>query len=92
MNEFDRLYKISLRLKEQYPPGTRVELIDMNDSHAVPPGTRGTVMTVDDMATIHPIWDNGSTLGVAYGEDHLRKLTQEELEEEQLEDNLEMEM
>jgi hypothetical protein len=35
-------------------------------------------------ATIHVNWDNGSTLGVAYGEDHCRKLTQEELEEEQL--------
>ena len=37
---------------------------------------------VDDMGTIHPQWDNGRTLGLIYGEDSFRKLTQEELEEE----------
>ena len=87
MNEFDRLHRIAERLRGQYPEGTRVELVDMCDIHAVPSGTRGTVSCVDDMATIHVDWDNGSTLGVAYGEDHCIKLTQEELEEEQLSDN-----
>ena len=84
MNEYDRLNRIAKGLRERYPAGTRVELIDMFDERAVPSGTRGTVSGVDDMATIHVDWDNGSTLGVAYGEDHCRKLTQEELEEEQL--------
>ena len=41
---------------------------------------------VDDIGSILVDWDNGSTLGVAYGEDHCRKLTQEELEEEELSD------
>ena len=87
MNEYDRLNRIAKGLRERYPAGTRVELVDMCDIHAVPSGTRGTVRCVDDMASIHVDWDNGSTLGVAYGEDHCRKLTQEELEEEQLSDN-----
>lgn len=57
------------RLKEQYPEGTRVVLVQMNDTQAPPPGTKGTVMAVDDIGTIHVKWDNGSSLGVAYGED-----------------------
>ena len=36
------------------------------------PGTKGTVVCVDDIGTIHVHWDNGSSLGVAYGEDRCR--------------------
>lgn len=68
MNEYDRLYRIAKVLRESYPQGTRVEPVDMNDAHAVPSGTRGTVRGVDDMATIYVVWDNGSTLGVAYSQ------------------------
>ena len=57
------------RLKERYPQGTRVVLVQMSDIQAPPPGTKGTVLAVDDIGTIHVKWDNGSTLGVAYGED-----------------------
>jgi hypothetical protein len=35
-----------------------------------------TVLCVDDMATIHVAWDNGSGLGVAYGEDYCRRIEQ----------------
>ena len=71
------------RIKEMYPKGTRIELISMNDPYApVPPGTRGTVEAVDDLGTIFPLWDNGRTLGVVHGEDSFRKLTQEEIEAE----------
>ena len=41
------------RLREQYPQGTRVELIRMDDPQAPPVGTRGTVTAVDDIGTIH---------------------------------------
>ena len=34
-------------LKEDYPRGCRVELIDMNDVQAPPPATKGTVSFVD---------------------------------------------
>ncbi len=73
------------RMKQNYPPGTRIVLEHMDDPYApVPPGTRGTVQVVDDMGTIFPKWDNGRFLGVVPGEDSFRKLTQEELHEEDL--------
>lgn len=62
------------RLKKQYPPGTRVELIRMDDRQAPPTGTQGTVTGVDDIGSIMVSWDNGSSLSVVYGEDSCRKL------------------
>lgn len=69
-----------------YPPGTRIELISMDDPYApVPSGTRETVDHVDDASTIHMKWNNGGRLGVVLGEDSFRKLTAEKLAEEQAE-------
>ena len=63
------------RLKEEYPAGTRVELIEMQDEdRKLSPGELGTVIGVDDIGTIHVNWDCGSSLGIAYGEDHCKKL------------------
>lgn len=63
------------RLKQQYPVGTRVELVRMQDEYRnLAPGEKGTVTGVDDIGTIHVNWDCGSTLGVAYGEDMCRKI------------------
>ena len=61
-------------LKDWYPAGTRVKLVEMNDIQAPPIGTLGTVMYVDDIGTIHIKWDNGSTLGAAYPEDRVSKI------------------
>lgn len=47
------------RLRKQYPAGTRVELIRMEDEQAPPIGTRGTVVGVDDMGSIMVAWDSG---------------------------------
>ena len=66
-----------------YPPGTRIELIHMDDKWAVPSGTRGTVDYVDDAGQIHLIWDNGRTLAIVPQVDSFRKLTQQEIQEEQ---------
>lgn len=61
-------------LREQYPSGTRVELIEMNDPYRVmPPGLKGTVQMVDDAGGIHVNWDNGSTLAAIHGFDRIRK-------------------
>ena len=40
-----------------------------NDPNPILPGTRGTVNVVDDIATVHCTFDNGRTLGIAYGEE-----------------------
>lgn len=83
MQDFDRLNRIAKRLQERYPTGTRIVLLSMgNDPNPVLPGTRGTVNVVDDIATVHCTFDNGRTLGIAYGEDSFRALTAEELAEE----------
>lgn len=64
------------RLRKEYPQGTRVELISMDDLYSrLKPGDRGTVSCVDDIGTIHVSWDCGSNLGVAYGVDRILKVT-----------------
>ena len=62
------------RVRRQYPVGTRVELVQMDDFQAPPIGTKGTVEGVDDTASILVAWDNGSHLNVIYGEDVVRKI------------------
>lgn len=62
------------RIRSQYPKGTRVELLRMDDPQAPPVGTRGTVTGVDDIGSIMVRWDNGSGLSVAWGEDLVRRL------------------
>ena len=88
MNEFDRMRRTAERMKETYPPGTRIQLDHMEDPWApVPPGTRGTVQFVDDIGQIGMKWDNGRTLSLVPGEDSFRKLTDVELVEEQNKNN-----
>ena len=83
LNEYERQCRIAESTKKLYPPGTRIELINMKDPYApVTSGTRGTVKFVDSMGTIFPEWDNGRSLGVVPSEDSFRKLTQEEIETE----------
>lgn len=65
------------RVRAEFPPGTRVELVCMDDPQAPPAGTLGTVLCVDDIASLCMQWDNGSSLHVAYGEDVVRKVDQE---------------
>lgn len=65
-------------LRERFPKGTRVELVQMDDPQAPPIGTRGTVIGVDDIGSIMVRWDNGSGLNVVYGEDVCRKVGDED--------------
>ena len=64
------------KVRAEYPVGTRVELVQMDDFQAPPVGTKGTVRGVDDTASIMVNWDNGSHLNVIYGEDTCRKITE----------------
>lgn len=62
------------RVRSQYPAGTRVELVQMDDVQAPPVGTKGTVWGVDDTASIMVRWDNGSGLHVVYGKDRCERI------------------
>ena len=66
------------RLRKEYPTGARVELLHMDDPYNTKlfPGASGTVKCVDDMGTIHVRWDCGSSLGVVYGEDSCKVITE----------------
>lgn len=67
--------KIVELVRKQYPNGTRVELLKMDDVQAPPVGTKGTVTGVDDTASILVKWDNGGSLNVIYGEDLVKKVS-----------------
>ncbi len=87
MNRFEAERRFAQRMKGNYPPGTRIMLLSMDDPYApVPEGTKGTVVHVDDAAQIHMKWDNGRTLAIVPGEDSFRKLTDEEIAEEENQD------
>ena len=62
-------------IRRQYPAGTRVALVQMDDPYTkLRPGDQGEVIEVDDAGTIHIQWSNGSMLGAVYGTDVIRKL------------------
>ena len=62
------------RVRREYPAGTLVELVKMDDAFAPPVGTVGEVLAVDDTASLIMRWSTGSGLNVVYGEDVVRKL------------------
>lgn len=83
MNDWTRLAKLAEKYRKEYPPGTRIKLIEMDDPYSpVPAGTLGSVDYVDDACQIHMKWDNGRTLPIVPSQDRFRKLTQQEIDEE----------
>lgn len=64
-------------VRREYPAGTRIELLEMEDIQAPPIGTHGTVTGVDDTGSLLVCWDTGSGLNVLYGVDRVRKLQEE---------------
>ena len=62
------------KLKKEYPKGTRVQLVAMDDLQAPPIGTKGTVIGVDDTGSIMVAWDNGSSLNGVYDVDKCIKI------------------
>lgn len=57
------------RIRREYPQGTRVRLVAMDDPQAPPIGAFGVVRGVDDAGHIMVAWENGSSLNVIYGVD-----------------------
>ena len=70
-------------LRKQYPAGTRVQLLSMDDVQAPPTGTKGTVWGVDDTGSIMVQWDNGSSLNVVYGIDSCKVIDEKSRKESQ---------
>ena len=64
------------RLREQYPKGSRVELLESvtDPYHPLPAGSKGTVWAVDDAGQLHINWDEGGSLALIYGIDSFRKI------------------
>lgn len=62
------------QVRREYPPGTIVRLVRMDDLQAPPPGTTGKVIGVDDTASLLVEWQTGSSLNVLYGIDQVKKL------------------
>ena len=72
------------RLAQRYPVGTRLELNSLcNYEPDMPIGLRGTVVGHDDQPSLLMAWDNNRSLSLFPGEDMFRKLTPEEIAEEQ---------
>lgn len=63
------------RLKERYPKGTRIRLLEMRDPQAVE--------AVDDAGSIHMKWDNGRGLALIPGEDSFEVLLRPEKRQEE---------
>ena len=63
-------------LRKEYPEGTLVELLEMDDPQSPPAGTLGRVTGVDDIGTVFVAWETGSGLGAAYGVDRIRKVAE----------------
>ena len=73
------------RLRKEFPVGTRVELVRMDNepNPDIHPGIRGTVEFIDDAGNIRVRWSYGGEVRVIYGVDECRKLTPEEIAEEE---------
>jgi len=58
-----------------FQPGCRVELLSMDDPHTkLKPGDQGTVEFIDDTGTVFVNWDCGSSLGIVYGVDKIKRV------------------
>lgn len=64
-----------IAMRQQYPVGTRLELINMDDPFThLSAGDRGTVRGVDDLGQIMMRWDNGGSLSLIPGVDEFRRI------------------
>ena len=63
------------KIRENYPPGTKVEVVEFHDQYRdIPPGTKGLVRVVDDTGTLHCDFENGVSLGALWGIDIVKKI------------------
>ena len=62
-------------LRRKYPPGTRLQLICMEDGFPVPSSSMGTVEFIDDAGQIQVHWDCGRSLALIPGVDSFSRLS-----------------
>lgn len=67
--------KTVAHIKREFPVGTRVRLLAMDDVQAPPAGTLGTVTAVDDVGHLLMSWDSGGSLSLLYGVDSFEKVS-----------------
>lgn len=61
------------KIKEKYPVGTKIELVNMEGESHMEPGLIGEVTDVDDIGQIHMKWENGSSLALNTEVDSFKK-------------------
>lgn len=67
-----------VELRREYPAGCRIVLDEMDDPYRkMPAGLQGTCRGVDDAGNVMAIWDNGSSMNVAYGADKCHRVASE---------------
>lgn len=72
------IHNLSLDTVRTMLVGRRVRLVRTTDTYtALVPGDEGTVDLVDDMGTVHVLWDNGSSLGLIPDEDQWTVISDE---------------
>ena len=63
------------KLREDFPEGCTVELVEMCDPYReMPASMRGVVQFVDDAGGVHVAWSNGSSLAALHGIDAIRRV------------------
>lgn len=62
------------QIKNEYPAGSNIVLLKMDDIQAPPIGTIGKVKGVDSAGSILVSWRNHGSLNVVYGEDIVKKI------------------
>ena len=79
MNPFISREKLDF-YRQKYPAGTKICVDFMpNEPNPVKSGTIGTVNYVDDIGTLHCIFENGRNLGVIPGEDSFHIVQEQEI-------------
>lgn len=73
MNHFPSREQVKA-IREQYPPGTMIQLTADMKGERFQAGDIGKVTAVDDIGQIHMAWQKGGSLALIPGEDSFRKI------------------
>lgn len=57
------------KVKEKYQPGTKIKVLEIKDPLPIESGSIGVVDCVDDIGSVHCIFENGRRIAVIPGVD-----------------------